>query len=233
MNSGNFKTYSVVSVVSYPIRSNCQKQSFLSIYVSTFSSTWIYCNIILIIFTIMWVKADHSPSSYLPILYCYEAGSAFSWLFTGTSKLSVFKCQFQKDSQEDPARNANSLTAHVIRVWKPGFRISNNQVRSLWGSVGENSSLILVHQGYTLIFNMPSYFPAFVSTSTLHSTILLHFLIVCFDTWSHSVTQTGLELVAILLPQIPKCWDYRCKQPNTAIFPITLLRALAHLFAVS
>lgn len=27
---------------------------------------------------------------------------------------------------------------------------------------------------------------------------------------SHSVTKSGLELVAILLSQPSKCWDYRC-----------------------
>jgi hypothetical protein len=31
---------------------------------------------------------------------------------------------------------------------------------------------------------------------------------IVFDTWSHSVAQTGLELI-VLMPQFPEYWDYR------------------------
>ncbi|XP_021097431.1 HAUS augmin-like complex subunit 2 isoform X2 [Heterocephalus glaber] len=33
---------------------------------------------------------------------------------------------------------------------------------------------------------------------------------------SHCVTQAGHELTVILLPQPPKCWDYRCEPPHSA-----------------
>jgi hypothetical protein len=43
-----------------------------------------------------------------------------------------------------------------------------------------------------------------------HSVFILY-----FETGSHSVTQANLEL-SILLPQPPKCWDYRCVAPHPA-----------------
>jgi hypothetical protein len=43
----------------------------------------------------------------------------------------------------------------------------------------------------------------------------LGFLVLFFETGSHSVTQAGLKL-ATLLPQPPKCWDYRCEPPHLA-----------------
>jgi hypothetical protein len=44
-------------------------------------------------------------------------------------------------------------------------------------------------------------------------------LLLCFDTWFHSInyTETHLKLTAFLLPQFPKCWNYnhvpQCKTP--------------------
>ncbi|EHB07938.1 hypothetical protein GW7_16975, partial [Heterocephalus glaber] len=35
------------------------------------------------------------------------------------------------------------------------------------------------------------------------------FLFFVFETGSHYVVQAGLKLTVILLPQPPKCWDYR------------------------
>lgn len=37
-----------------------------------------------------------------------------------------------------------------------------------------------------------------------------------FETGPHYVDGTGLELTAILLPLLLKCWDDRCGPPHTA-----------------
>jgi hypothetical protein len=42
------------------------------------------------------------------------------------------------------------------------------------------------------------------------------FVVVLFETETHYVTQTGLEL-KILLPQLSKCWDYRQVPPCPAL----------------
>lgn len=59
-----------------------------------------------------------------------------------------------------------------------------------------------------------------ISCSTSFSLWVLMPLLLCFDTWFHSInyTETHLKLTAFLLPQFPKCWNYRC-----------MLRYLAHI----
>lgn len=34
--------------------------------------------------------------------------------------------------------------------------------------------------------------------------------------WSYAVAQAGLELMVILLPQAPQCWNLRCEPPQLA-----------------
>jgi hypothetical protein len=46
------------------------------------------------------------------------------------------------------------------------------------------------------------------------------FVLLCFDTESHRIAQTGLEL-EILLPHPPQCQDYSCVPPYH-ILPATL-----------
>jgi hypothetical protein len=45
--------------------------------------------------------------------------------------------------------------------------------------------------------------------------IFLNIFLLLVETGSHCEAQTGLDL-AILLPQPPKCWDYKCVPPLLA-----------------
>lgn len=41
-----------------------------------------------------------------------------------------------------------------------------------------------------------------------------------FETGSHSLAEVSVQLIVILLPQPPKCWDYRCEPLHPAFIII-------------
>ena len=56
--------------------------------------------------------------------------------------------------------------------------------------------------------------------------------LLCLETWSYSVTQTGLELLAVLLPYPPKCWLYT-REPQAPFFFLLPLKEKIYTFSVN
>jgi hypothetical protein len=104
----------------------------------------------------------------------------------------------------------HTVGIYKYKVWKDVYQSDPLQKLSLGDRIKE--FFFFLRQGFTTWLRLAS--NSWASCLCLQMDVIMilhhhHAQLCVFETKSHSIAQSGLQLV-IILPQLPECWDYRC-----------------------